>query len=78
MDCKYHNGLNKIKFVGTFRNPLMVAKSLNKAWNIPIMKCIELWYIYNIKMISKYKISEFPILRFDVQPDEYLGDLGYF
>jgi hypothetical protein len=57
--------IDNIQFIGIFRHPVAVAKSLNKRGKIPIETGIELWYRYNKKLMNEYKKNNFPLLCFD-------------
>jgi hypothetical protein len=54
-----------IEFVGIFRHPNAVARSLEKrsakAWD----ESVKLWYAYNNVLYQEYKKKPFPILNFD-------------
>jgi hypothetical protein len=63
-----------IKFIGTFRHPHRVALSLNKRDNAPIDQCWELWHTYNSRLYALAKEHHFPLVNFDLPPDEYLED----
>lgn len=66
-------GIRKFKFIGTFRNPESVAKSLFKRNRIPLDNALNLWKIYNEKLLELYEEYHFPLLSFDVPKEEYLS-----
>lgn len=66
------DGFEHYRFIGTFRNPNSVARSLYKRNGIPFEKAIELWEIYNKQLLDLYNLNPFPIVSFDVSKDEYL------
>jgi len=58
-------------FLGTYRNPLSVANSLLVRNNFPLDKSLELWRLYNTRLIQYYDIYRFPIISFDLPEHEY-------
>jgi hypothetical protein len=64
-------GLKQISFVGTFRNPIAVAKSLNSRDGMPIEEGLALWRAYNQKLVSLWCRQPFPMVSFDSNPCEY-------
>jgi hypothetical protein len=55
-----------IEFIGIYRHPNAVAKSLGKRSSIMTReKSLELWYAYNSILYREYKKNPFPILCFD-------------
>jgi len=63
--------LPEASFAGTFRHPLAVAWSLLQRNRFPLEKSLRLWKIYNLKLLSIADRFEFPIISFDLQPEEY-------
>lgn len=63
--------ITDIVFVGTFRHPLAVAKSLMTRNNKPINEGLVLWETYNTRLLEIQKKYPFPLVSFDVEPDEY-------
>jgi hypothetical protein len=62
-----------IGFVASYRHPLSVASSLEKRNNMSIEKSLELWNIYNQKLLTLHQKYRFPIVKFDLEdPDLYL------
>ena len=62
-----------IHFIGTFRHPLLVAKSLKKRdQNFTISNAIFLWKCYNEQILMYHRQCEFPMLDFDLEADAYL------
>ena len=66
------DALPKLEFIGTFRHPLAVARSLYKRGQISQDVAIDLWYRYNTKLMDYQKQFDFDIVDFDLPPDEYL------
>jgi hypothetical protein len=63
--------LKRPKFVGTFRNPYLVADSLLKRNNMSIEESLLLWKIYNRELIDYYWKYRFPIISFDIDQEKY-------
>ncbi len=55
----------KIEFIGIYRHPNAVAKSLEKRNYRSREEWLELWYAYNSVLYKLYKQHPFPILCFD-------------
>lgn len=62
-------------FVGTFRHPVAVTKSLlarkHKNLTMPKEQAYHLWQIYNEKLTEMYDEHNFPIINFDLSPNDY-------
>jgi hypothetical protein len=58
-------------YIGIFRHPYAVARSINKRGSgvISFKTGLEAWYKYNTKLLTEYKKSPFPILCFDDTED---------
>ena len=54
-----------IEFVGIYRHPNAVAKSLEKRSSKSREESLKLWYAYNRVLYQEYKNIPFPILSFD-------------
>lgn len=68
-------GVN-LHYIGTFRHPLQVAKSLNaRQGNLSIEKGVELWKSYNEKLFEYHKQYNFPIINFDLEPKSYIDSV---
>jgi hypothetical protein len=65
-----------IEFVGIYRHPNAVAKSLEKRSSKSRNESLDLWYAYNSIMYREYKRHQFPILNFD--EDESILDEKIF
>lgn len=59
--------------VGTFRNPVAVAKSLYKRNQMPFDKAINAWTLYNRKLVSRHKNNVFPIIHYGVDAKSYMN-----
>jgi hypothetical protein len=73
----WKGGLSSIKMVGTVRNPLSVAKSLNFRNQIQIAEGLELWYAYNCKLLELLNEFDFPLISFDVPARQYLASVEF-
>lgn len=54
-----------LEFVGIYRHPNAVAKSLAKRSSKTREESLQLWYVYNLILYRQYKRKPFPILCFD-------------
>lgn len=54
-----------IEFVGIYRHPNAVAKSLQKRSSKSREESLGLWYAYNKILFQEYKKKPFPIMNFD-------------
>jgi len=68
--------LPDMEFVGTYRHPYLVAKSLEKRDSMPNDYAIKLWESYNLAMMSIYDQQPFPVVSFDLDSDEYLRQVN--
>lgn len=59
-------------YIGTARHPMAVARSLAHRNSFELDKGINLWYIYNKKMIELWNKENFPIMIFGVDQDRYI------
>jgi hypothetical protein len=55
----------KIEFIGIYRHPNAVAKSLEKRNYRSREEWLDLWYAYNSILYREYKKKPFPLLCFD-------------
>jgi hypothetical protein len=67
----WQDGLPDLKLVGTFRHPVPVARSLEFRDRMPRDHALRLWRIYNLKLLACLQMLEFPVVAFDVPPEEY-------
>jgi len=63
--------VSSIKYVGTFRHPIAVAKSLQNRNNMTILDGIKLWERYNTRLLEIHEKTNFPLISFDVEPTKY-------
>ncbi len=62
----------EISFVGTFRHPAAVAKSLNARSGMPLEQGLTLWRKYNRRLLALWARNPFPTVSFDAPPAEYI------
>lgn len=69
--------IKDIRTVATYRNPMGVAKSLQKRnpakWGIE--SGVNLWCIYNERLIRLIKKNHLPVISFDLPLESYLAKL---
>ncbi len=65
-----------IQFVGTYRHPLSVARSLYAREKMEQDKAISLWIEYNKKLLNLYQTKPFPLISFDLPPHRYIKSLN--
>lgn len=64
------------RFVGTFRNPAQVARSLTaRDPSMPIQAAFDLWRAYNARLLALYAQAPFPLLDFDIDRRDYLAEI---
>ena len=74
----------QMRFIGIFRHPLAVARSLQNRSGMPLEQGLELWYQYNRRLLREYREQPFPVLCFDADQTEFqhklhtvLADMGF-
>ncbi len=70
--------LPSVKFVGTFRHPKRVAKSLASRpapLHVPIEDGLALWQSYNRRLLTISDRFDMPIVNFDLAPDQYTNQV---
>jgi hypothetical protein len=70
------DGLKKaqLHYIGTFRHPLLVAKSLNSRQpDLSIEKGVALWLRYNEQLCYYHEKFHFPIIDFDLEQKAYIN-----
>jgi hypothetical protein len=65
--------LDDCRFVGTFRDPLAVARSLQARGGISLDRGVALWTHYNDRLERLHRARRFPLLRFGGSRESYLG-----
>jgi hypothetical protein len=61
--------------VGTLRHPLCVADSLRKRGGGSVEDWLELWAVYNRRLLALYEAAPFPLVRFDFGEQAYRRSL---
>jgi hypothetical protein len=69
----WEEAIRGISFVGTFRHPAAVAKSLNARSGMPLEQGLTLWRKYNRRLLALWARNPFPIVSFDAPPAEYIA-----
>ncbi len=64
-------GIADLAYVGTFRHPLSVARSLLARDGIGRNKAFELWISYNTLLLSYWSQFQFSIISFDLPIADY-------
>jgi hypothetical protein len=66
-----------LEFVGIFRHPDAVARSLAKRDFSPVgrRQSLKLWRLYNERLVDLHRRAAFPSMRFDAPPAELLATL---
>jgi hypothetical protein len=70
------DSLEHCKFVGSFRNPISVAKSLEFRNGMKIDAALDLWKIYNEKLLEMHGKYSFPLISFDLTEAEYFEQIA--
>lgn len=63
--------LPDLKFAGIFRDPLLVARSLKRRNALPLERGMDLWCLYNRKLIQYHDLFGFPLVSFDEDPFQF-------
>lgn len=66
-----------VELVGSYRKPLLAAKSLHTRNRMSMEKGLLLWEIYNKKLIKLYETRKFPVVSFDVDVEEYQHSIDW-
>lgn len=62
------------RFIGTFRHPAQVARSLTaRDPSMPWSLAIDLWLAYNQRLLAIQESMPFPLVDFDTAPDRYVA-----
>jgi hypothetical protein len=68
--------LPRLHLIGTYRHPLLVARSLEKRNEFSLGKGLELWQRYNEQLLKWHDRFQFPVISFDLAETEYREKLG--
>ena len=60
------------EYIGTFRHPYYVARSLQQARGIDILRGLALWETYNRRLLKLHEDYHFPLVCFDATPEAYI------
>jgi hypothetical protein len=67
--------LPSTRCVGTFRHPWAVASSLNRRNRMPFDQGLNLWAVYNRRLLHHKRAMGFDLINFDLRPEDYLARL---
>jgi hypothetical protein len=73
----WREALPNLAVVGTFRHPLLVAKSLCQRGGGSVDDWLDLWADYNERLLALYEADPFPIVRFDLGGEAYRRSLAF-
>ena len=62
-----------LQFLGTFRHPTAVARSLWRRGGLPLEAGIALWQRYNLALLDFAAAHHVPLVDFDLPPGPYLN-----
>lgn len=66
-----------LRLVGTFRHPAAVAASLrHRDPGMEPERAVRLWCRYNRRLVELHRQAGFPLVCFDLSPDDYLTQVG--
>ena len=65
-----------MEFVGTFRHPVAVARSLISRGGGKPPRWFRIWLDYNVRLLELHDRFDFPLISFDQPPDQYIETLG--
>ena len=71
------NGLSDPRFVGTYRHPMHVAKSLYTRGKMSYKEGLQLWRDYNNRLLSLLSAQPFPLISFDLPDKKYVRYVDY-
>lgn len=61
-----------MRYVGTFRHPLLAAMSLHARNGMPLADGVAMWAAYNRRLLAHWHALHFPVVSFDEPAAEYL------
>jgi hypothetical protein len=71
----WQEAIPRLSLVGTFRHPLLVAKSLSARNGGDLGEWLSLWRTYNQRLVDLYDTEPFPVVRFDTDSETYRRSL---
>lgn len=73
----WREGIADARLVGTFRHPTQVARSLHaRDPRMSLAQGLELWRIYNQRLLDCHAHAAFPLLSFDLDEAAYRHAVG--
>lgn len=63
------------RLAGTFRHPMLVARSLARRNQLSLHEGLALWYSYNVRLLDLFNRYRFPLISFDVSPGFYRSSI---
>ncbi len=67
--------LPNARMVGIFRHPVSVAKSLEARKDLSFQEGLDLWKIYNRRLLQLHDATPFPLIDFDQPTQAYLASV---
>ena len=67
--------LPELNYVGIFRHPLAVARSLKKRGFTTIEDAVALWQHYNLRLLDLHRRQPFPVFSFEEPPEVLLAKI---
>ena len=64
--------LPELEFVGSFRHPVAVARSLMSRGNHDFGRSLDLWWAYNRRLLQFQRRFGFDLVCFDLEPERYV------
>ena len=61
--------------LGIFRHPVRVVLSLYYLSQMPVSEGLSLWLTYNRALVSEYERASFPVLCFDLLPNDFINSV---
>lgn len=68
----WRQAIPRLRFIGTYRHPMAVAASLHHRNGMTLDQGVELWTLYNKRLIDLQKKFGFRLVCFDLEPAAYL------
>jgi hypothetical protein len=79
----WREAIPELRFVATYRHPADVASSLASREGIEVERALDLWHVYNERILFLHRQRSFPIVFFDLPAERYraavrrvIADLG--
>lgn len=72
----WQEAISDMRFVGTFRHPSLVVRSLLTRNGGQPEHWFALWAEYNRRLLALHAETPFPVVRFDVTAEEYRGSVS--